>query len=132
MTVSESTSAKVAIFLAVPVIAGLAVIVTSLTSSGGSTAASAAGGPTGEIRNFSFSPTPLDVTAGTTVTVANDDDTAHTVTADEDGAFDTGPIDGGGHATFTVSTPGTYAYFCAIHSSMHGVIHVRPAAGQGG
>ena len=73
------------------------------------------------IKGFAFSPKTLKVTAGTKVKVTNKDGTTHTFTADK-GAFDTGDIDGGKSATVTIRKPGTYAYHCNIHSSMHGTI----------
>ena len=73
------------------------------------------------IKNFAFSPKTLKVKAGTKVTVKNNDGTTHTFSADK-GAFDTGDIDSGSSATVTVKKPGTYAYHCNIHSSMHGTI----------
>jgi plastocyanin len=76
------------------------------------------------IKDFAFAPTPLEVTAGATVKVANNDSTAHTVTADDKG-FDTGPVDAGGDKTFTApSAPGDYSFHCSIHSTMKGSIRV--------
>lgn len=43
------------------------------------------------IQNFAFSPGTIQVTAGTTVTWTNNDQTTHTVTAD-DGSFDSGDV----------------------------------------
>ena len=74
------------------------------------------------IHNFKFSPTPLTVKAGTTVTVTNDDGTNHTLTAD-DHSFDTGPFDSGSK-TIQLTNPGRFAYHCAIHNFMTGVVEV--------
>ena len=57
------------------------------------------------IKDFAFSPTPLQVKAGAALTVANDDGTAHTLTAN-DGAFDTGDLDGGAQPKITIGQPG--------------------------
>ncbi|HEY1740104.1 MAG TPA: cupredoxin domain-containing protein [Acidimicrobiia bacterium] len=74
------------------------------------------------IHNFAFSTKP--VRAGATVTIANKDDTAHTVSADN-GAFNTAPIFGGTSAHFRApQTPGTYKFHCNIHANMHGVLTV--------
>ena len=62
--------------------------------------------------------------AGDTITVTNDDGTAHTLTAD-DGRFDTGNLAGGAAKTITVAAPGTYAYHCDIHNYMTGKIEAR-------
>jgi plastocyanin len=66
---------------------------------------------------------PLTVTAGTTVTVVNDSDETHTLTAD-DGSFDTGGLDAGASAELTFDEPGTFPFHCEIHSSMQGSITV--------
>ncbi|HZR15379.1 MAG TPA: cupredoxin domain-containing protein [Acidimicrobiia bacterium] len=83
----------------------------------------AATGTTIAIKNFEYSPNPLKVKVGATVTVRNTDSTDHTVTADK-GSFDTGHIHGGGTATFTVTKAGTYPYHCDIHQFMKGVLEV--------
>ena len=109
----------------VPVVAVVAVVFTGFGSGSGSSTASAnAAEPnTITIKNFAFAPKPLNVKAGTTITVTNTDGTAHTVTAAK-GAFDTGDIDGGATVQITVDQPGTYAFFCDIHQYMKGTIHV--------
>lgn len=67
---------------------------------------------------------PLTVAPGATVTVVNSDSAEHSVTADTDKAFDV-DVDGKGTATFTAPTkPGTYAYHCSYHPSMHGELVV--------
>jgi plastocyanin len=86
-------------------------------------ASDASKGATIAIHNFMFSPATLTVKSGTTVTVKNTDDTAHTVTA-LDGSFDTGTIAGGKTATFTVSKAGTFKIHCNIHNYMTGTIQV--------
>jgi plastocyanin len=97
-------------------------------SSGGSTAPStaASGGGTDAItiHNFAFSPATLTVKPGATVTVANHDQVAHTVTATH-GAFNTGDISDGQSKTFTApKTPGKYTYICSIHQYMSGTLIV--------
>lgn len=75
------------------------------------------------IEDFAFSPDPLVVPVGTVVRVVNEDDAAHTATAD-DGSFDTGELAGGESGEITLSSPGETPYFCAIHDYMRGVIRV--------
>lgn len=94
---------------------------TAAATAGGSGAAS--GNTTIIIKNFKFSPTPLTVKVGATITVHNEDSTTHTVTA-TDGSFNTGNIPGGGTATFTVTKAGTFPYICNIHQYMHGTLIV--------
>jgi len=109
----------------VPVIAAVAVALTGFGDGASSSAGSAVAAKpnTITIKDFAFAPQPLTVKAGTTITVTNDDGTAHTVSATK-GAFDTGDIDGGATAQITVDRPGSYSYFCDIHQYMKGTIHV--------
>lgn len=69
------------------------------------------------IQNFAFAPGTIQVAAGTTVTWTNNDQTTHTVTAD-DGSFDSGDVAPGGTFSMTFNTPGTFAYHCKIHPFM--------------
>jgi plastocyanin len=86
------------------------------------TDAPAAGGAEIVISGFAFSE-DITVPVGTTVIVRNDDGAGHTFTAD-DGAFDTGVIDGGGTAEVTLTEAGTFAFHCELHPSMSGTITV--------
>jgi len=95
------------------------------------TGPSGGGGGTGNvvtISNSAFSPTPLTIPKGTTVTWKNTDSMNHTATADNSSAFqfDTGDIAAGatsGGITFTQA--GTFEYHCTYHSSMHGKVTVQ-------
>jgi plastocyanin len=83
-----------------------------------------AAGPTITIADMKFS-APLTVAPGATVTVVNSDGPEHSVTADSGNAFNV-DVDGKGTATFTAPTqPGTYAYHCTYHPSMHGQLIVQ-------
>jgi plastocyanin len=82
----------------------------------------AAGGAEIVISGFAFSE-DITVPVGTTVVVRNDDSAPHTWTAD-DGAFDSGNIDGGGTFEFTFTEAGTFAFHCNVHPSMTGTITV--------
>jgi plastocyanin len=91
---------------------------------GGSNDGGGAAGTEITIKDFSFSPDPLQAKVGDTITVKNDDGTTHTLTADDD-SVDTGNIDGGASASVTLEEEGTLAYHCEIHeSSMKGSIEV--------
>jgi len=74
------------------------------------------------IRNFKFSPTPLTVRAGATLTVKNLDGTDHTLTAD-DHSFDTGRFSAGSK-TIQLPKPGRFTFHCDVHNFMTGVINV--------
>src|SRR3954453_24066332 len=87
------------------------------------------------IQNFAFSPTPVTIAQGDTVTWHwAGPDTNHSVTSDANQAdsFDSDPIrpplsaDHPPGDTFdhVFNTPGTFTYFCKVHSSMHGKVVV--------
>jgi plastocyanin len=75
-----------------------------------------------------FSPSSVRVAAGGTVTFANTDDRAHTVTA-SDGSFDSGVVNAGARWSRRFASAGTFRYFCAIHPSMTGTVVVPTASG---
>lgn len=62
--------------------------------------------------------------AGATVVWINQDPVPHTVTAD-DGSFDSGTLATVASTSHTFNKPGTYAYHCTFHPSMHGTIVVQ-------
>ena len=70
-----------------------------------------------------YSPPSLAVLVETTVTWRNQDNTTHTVTAD-DGSFDSGYVAPGGSYERLFSKPGVYAFHCTIHRFMRGVVRV--------
>jgi plastocyanin len=87
------------------------------TTSGAGTPAS---GTAVAIDNFAFSPATLNVTTGQQVTWTNQQDVAHTVTADG-GAFDH-PMPSGATFSFAFAKAGSFAYHCTIHPFMKGTI----------
>lgn len=76
------------------------------------------------IENFAYHPASVTVTAGTKITFTDEDDVEHTATSNAEGVFETGTLEQGKSASFTLSKPGTYAYHCAFHAFMHGTITV--------
>jgi plastocyanin len=75
-----------------------------------------------------FSPNPIQIQAGSTVTWTNSTSLTHTATSDT-GAWDTGNIASGGtSASITFNQPGTFSYHCTIHPTMRGSIIVTAAA----
>lgn len=80
------------------------------------------------IKDFAYNPATLTVAPGTTVRFVNDDADAHTVTA-TDKSFDSGGLDMGDVWTHEFDKPGKYAYFCAVHPYMKGVVVVQPTGG---
>jgi plastocyanin len=110
----------------VPVVTVIAVFVTSLVSEDhAATSSSPAAPDTVVIKNFTFSPKPLTVRAGSTIMIVNDNNTTHTFTADN-GAFDTGDVGGGERGRVTIDRARTYRYHCAIHPFMTGTARVSP------
>jgi plastocyanin len=75
-----------------------------------------------------FSPANYTTKAGSTITWVNKDTIAHTVvsTSVPAGAssFSSGPIQYGNVYSVTLTTPGTYKYYCSIHPFMTGTIIV--------
>jgi plastocyanin len=98
------------VFLAVLAAAGMAV--------GASTAVS--------IDNYAFKAATITVPAGASVVWKNGDDDPHTVTAD-DGSFDSKGLANGDTYRHKFVRAGRYAYHCALHPFMHGVVIVTEA-----
>jgi len=63
------------------------------------------------------------------VTWTNNDNAAHTVTADNTtggaAVFDSGNLPAGQAFTYNFTTPGTYTYHCVYHAWMQGTIIVK-------
>jgi plastocyanin len=93
----------------------------SASTAATATAATATNAAT--IRGFSFQPDVVKIKVGAKVTWTNDDTVAHTVTGDTN-SFASGNLQPGGSFSFTFTRPGTYAYHCSIHPSMHGSVVV--------
>jgi plastocyanin len=71
----------------------------------------------------SFSPNPVEVKVGETVTWINDDSGRHTVTS-KDGVFDSGMMGKGQSFSHTFDKVGEYLYFCEPHPNMVGTVVV--------
>lgn len=76
------------------------------------------------IEEFSYSPNPLRVKVGTTVTWTNNDSEPHSATAD-DGIFNTGTLDQGQSGSVTFTKAGAYTYHCSFHPNMTGTVIVE-------
>jgi plastocyanin len=83
--------------------------------------------------NNCFSPNPITVAPGTTVTWMNNDKLSHTVTSgkvSDDNAgslFDSGLVKSAKTFQFTFANAGTYDYFCTVHPWMTGQVIVGAA-----
>ena len=110
-------------------------------SGSGGTTAEANTSTKAQIKNFDFTPEPIEISQGATVTWTNEDDILHTITsgigqkqgvpgvsedkgAKPDGLFDR-EMDGvGAEFSFTFDEAGEYRYYCAIHPGMRGIVVV--------
>jgi plastocyanin len=111
----------------VGVTALLAAALPELTAAGEAMVAAAASSATIEIDNFAFAPATLTVTAGTTVTWKNEDDSPHRI-GDQNGTFKSAALDTDDTFSHAFTAPGEYPYICTIHPYMVGKIVVKPAA----
>ncbi len=84
------------------------------------------GTPSVVLENFAFVPPDLTVATGTTVTWTNHDDVSHTVSADDENAFDSSALGQGMSFSVTAGAPGRYTYFCRIHPFMRATLTVTP------
>jgi amicyanin len=76
------------------------------------------------IQNLAFSPNPITITVGSTVTWTNRDGAPHTVTADDGSWGSTSTLGQGGTYSHVFASPGSYTYHCAIHPFMKGTVVV--------
>jgi plastocyanin len=113
-------------WIAVTALALSAVLALAFGAGGGGAAVAQGTSASVTIQGFAFSPGTLQIAAGTRVTWTNNDQVAHTVTAD-DGSFDSGDIAPGGTFNMTFDTAGTIAYHCKIHPNMVASIVVAAA-----
>jgi plastocyanin len=75
------------------------------------------------LTSTAYSPNPLTINAGTTVTWTNKDSTTHTATSDS-GLFD-GTVAPTAQFSFTFANKGTFTYHCTLHPNMVGSVVVQ-------
>lgn len=101
----------------------------SISKSGPSAVATVVGGTgkvvTVDISMFAYRPSTLTVAPGTVVAFHNVDTTEHTATSNNATTFDTGPIEHDQTKMVTLTRAGTFAYHCAFHPFMKGMISVK-------
>jgi plastocyanin len=94
------------------------------------TAPSGAGTPVSIVRgadaltSTAYSPNPLTVSVGTTVTWTNNDTTAHNATAN-DASWSSGNMAPGASFSRTFNAAGTFTYHCTIHPNMVASVTVQ-------
>ena len=77
------------------------------------------------ISNYTFVPAKVTIHPGDTVIWRNQDSMPHTATALDSKSIDTGAIDPGASASSVFTKAGVYAYHCAIHPDMRGMVDVQ-------
>jgi plastocyanin len=82
------------------------------------------------IDNFTFAPQATTVKAGTTVIWTNKDDIPHGIAWVKNVFTRSKALDTDDSYSLTVTTPGTYAYFCYLHPHMTGTLVVEAATGS--
>lgn len=78
------------------------------------------------IKDFMFTPMTVTVPQGTTVQWINLDDVPHTV-VEKTKAWRSGALDTNDTYSHTFDQPGTYEYYCTLHSKMVAKVIVTPA-----
>lgn len=73
---------------------------------------------------FAFVPGWVEARVGDKVTWRNLDGAIHTVNADLNRTFESGPIEPGAEWSYTFQAPGSYAFHCNYHASMTGTVRV--------
>ncbi|WP_052374129.1 plastocyanin/azurin family copper-binding protein [Methanobacterium sp. SMA-27] len=79
------------------------------------------------IQNMAFNPSTVHITGSTTIIWINKDNIEHEVVSDT-GLFDSGVLAPGESFNYTFNQAGDYAYHCAIHPSMVGIIVVSSSS----
>jgi len=77
----------------------------------------------GDLGSNSYSPNPVEVEVGETVTWVNDDSTVHTANSN-DGIFNSDVLFEGQSFSYIFEREGEYPYFCDIHTGMVGSVVV--------
>ena len=78
-----------------------------------------------DIRDFAYSPNPVEIAAGDTVTWTNQDEVPHTATGEDRDVLQSGTISPGASFSQVFPEAGEFAYFCEFHPNMAGTIVVQ-------
>jgi plastocyanin len=89
----------------------------------GSTSITMVNGASG-LSSTAYSPNPVTVSVGTTVSWLNNDNTTHTAVANA-GAFTSPNVAPNTRFNFTFTSAGTFPYHCTLHPNMVGTITVQ-------
>lgn len=123
-TVRSPSAARRHIACLLRLVAAIAIVpILSCVSACGSSS-SAASAMTVTIQSFIYHPARFTVSPGATITVINDDQVIHTLTADG-GTFNSGDVANGVPTTFQApKQPGTYPFHDRIRPYMTGILTV--------
>ncbi len=77
-----------------------------------------------DIKDFAYSPNPIEIAVGDSVTWTNSDTVPHTATARDRALLQSGTIAAGESFTQTFDEAGTIEYFCEFHAGMKGTVVV--------
>ena len=86
-------------------------------------AKAAGGGAAITIQGFQYNPAELAAKVGQPITVTNNDDVPHTVTA-KDGSFDV-TVPAKGSAQVTAAKAGDFPYTCSLHPGQHNPASIK-------
>ena len=78
-----------------------------------------------DIRDFAYSPNPVEISVGDTVTWTNQDEVPHTATGENREVLQSGTISPGSSFSQVFSEAGEFGYFCEFHPNMTGTIVVQ-------
>jgi plastocyanin len=78
-----------------------------------------------DIRDFAYSPNPIEIAAGDTVTWTNQDQVPHTATGEDRDVLQSGTISPGASFSQVFPEAGEFGYFCEFHPNMTGTIVVQ-------
>jgi plastocyanin len=78
-----------------------------------------------DIRDFAYSPNPIEIAAGDTVTWTNQDQVPHTATGEDRDVLQSGTIAPGSSFSQVFPEAGEFAYFCEFHPNMTGTVVVQ-------
>ena len=96
---------------------------TTMSPSGSSVAASIVTGAS-TMTTTAYTPNPVTVSVGGTVTWTNNDSKTHTSTANG-GNWNSPPVAPGGTFSMTFPAAGSFPYHCSIHPGMVGTVTVQ-------
>jgi plastocyanin len=78
-----------------------------------------------DIRDFAYSPNPIEIAAGDTVTWTNQDEVPHTATGEDRDVLQSGTISPGASFSQVFPEAGEFGYFCEFHPNMTGTVVVQ-------